>query len=188
MDAKGELLRGLQGTRVGLLGKLEGLGEYDLRRPLVPTGTNLLGLVKHLAGLEYGYLGEAAGRVPAVRPSWFREDVSTEIDMWATPDESSEYVVDVYRRLAAHSDRTVADLELDSPAYVAHWADGHRETTLGVLLIRMLAETSQHAGHADILREQLDGGLGGGTTVAADAAFWNDRRAQVQAAADHFRP
>ncbi|MBP2353847.1 hypothetical protein JOF29_004957 [Kribbella aluminosa] len=178
----------LQETREALVGKLEGLGEYELRRPLAPTGTNLLGLVKHLAGLEHGYLGEAVGRVPAVRPSWFRDDVSTEIDMWATPDESSAYVVGVYREIAAHSDRTVADLELDSPAYVAHWADGHRETTLGVLLIRMVAETSQHTGHADILREQLDGRLGGGTTVAADEAFWNDRRTQVQAAADHFRP
>ncbi|HZX03113.1 DinB family protein [Kribbella sp.] len=188
MDSKGELLGVLRGMREVLLGTLEGLGEYERRRPLAPTGTNLLGLVKHLAGLEYGYLGEAVGRVPAVRPSWFREDVSTEIDMWAMPDESSAYVVGVYRELAAHSDRTVEDLELDSPAYVAHWADGHRATTLGVLLIRMVAETSQHAGHADILREQLDGRLGGGRTIAAEEAFWSDRRAQVQAAADHFRP
>ncbi|MGZ0149815.1 DinB family protein [Kribbella sp. WER1] len=186
MDSKAELLRVLQGTRLTLLGKLDGLGEYDRRRPLVPTGTNLLGLVKHLAGLEYGYLGEALGRMPPVRPSWFRDDVSTEIDLWATPDESSEYVVGLYRELAAHSDRTVADLELDSPAYVAHWAEGHRDTTLGVLLIRMLAETSQHTGHADILREQLDGRLGGGAAVADDPAFWNDRHAEIQSAADHF--
>ncbi|WP_238150742.1 DUF664 domain-containing protein [Kribbella sindirgiensis] len=93
----------------------------------------------------------------------------------------------MYRQACAHSDVTVGSLELSSPGYVAHWADGDRETTLGVLLIRMVAETSQHAGHADILREQLDGRIGGNTTVAADAAFWDNRRAQVQAAADHFR-
>lgn len=188
MDPKDELLRVLQGSRAAMLGKLDGLPEYDRRRPLTPTGTNLLGLVKHLAGLEYGYLGEALGRPPAERPSWFRDDPYTEIDMWAMPDESSEYIVGVYEQVGAHSDRTVADLELDSPAYVAHWADGHRDTTLGVLLIRMVAETSQHTGHADILREQLDGRLGGDGSVAADEAFWRERRSQVQAAADHFQP
>jgi hypothetical protein len=188
VDPKGELLRVLRVGRAVLTAKLDGLSEYDVRRPLAPTGTNLLGLVKHLAGLEYGYLGEAFGRPPVERPSWFRDDPFTEIDLWATPDESREYIVDVYRQACAHADATVTSLELNSPGYVAHWADGHRETTLGVLLIRMVAETSQHAGHADILREQLDGRIGGDTTVAADAAFWDDRRAQIQAAADSFRP
>lgn len=188
MDLKGELLRALQGSRAAMLGKLDGLPEYDQRRPLTPTGTNLLGLVKHLAGLEYGYLGDAFGRPPVERPSWFRDDPYTEIDMWATPDESSEYIVGVYEQAGAHADRTVADLELESPAYVAHWADGHRETTLGVLLIRMVAETCQHTGHADILREQLDGRLGGDRSVAAEEEFWRERRSQVQSAADQFRP
>jgi hypothetical protein len=185
VDPKAELLRALQGSRAVVTAKLDGLSEYDVRRPLAPTGTNLLGLVKHLAGLEYGYLGEAFGRPPEERPSWFRDDPSTEIDMWATPDESREYVVDVYRKACAHADTTVTSLELSSPGYVAHWAS---ETTLGVLLIRMVAETSQHAGHADILREQLDGRIGDdGATVPADAAFWDERRAQVQAVADRFR-
>ena len=185
MEPKTELLRVLQAGRAVMLAKVDGLGEYDVRRPLTPTGTNLLGLVKHLAGLEYGYLGEAFGRPPVERPSWFRDDPYDEIDMWATPDESREYVVGVYRQACAHADVTVDSLELSSPGYVAHWAD--RETTLGVLLIRMVAETSQHAGHADILREQLDGRIGGEATVAADVAFWDARRAEVQAVADHFR-
>lgn len=175
---KSELLRVLQVSRTSLLSKLDGLQEYDVRRPLTPTSTNLLGLVKHLAGLEYGYLGEAFGRPPVERPSWFRDDPSTEIDMWAAPDESRGYIEGVYRQAWAHADATVGELDLDSPGYVAHWADGGRETTLGVLLIRMVAETSQHAGHADILREQLDG---------ASSAFWEERRVQVQAAADVFR-
>src|ERR1700689_2210756 len=61
-DLKEELHRKLKAGRAALLSRLEGLGEYDLRRPMTPTGTNLLGLVKHLAGLEYGYLGESPGR------------------------------------------------------------------------------------------------------------------------------
>jgi hypothetical protein len=140
VDLKSELLSVLHGGRATMLAKLDGLSEYDRRRPATPTGTNLLGLVKHLAGLEYGYLGTSFGRPPAEPPSWFRDDPYSEIDMWATPDESSAYITTVYRQACAHSDTTIAELDLDSPGHVAHWPDGHRETTLGVLLIRMLAE------------------------------------------------
>jgi hypothetical protein len=98
IDLKAELLRVLQGSRAVMLAKLDGLSEYDRRRPSTPTGTNLLGLVKHLAGLEYGYLGDPFGRPPVERPSWFRDDPYAEIDMWATPDESSEYITGVYRQ------------------------------------------------------------------------------------------
>lgn len=188
VDLKAELLSVLQRGRAVMLTKLDGLSEYDRRRPSTPTGTNLLGLVKHLAGLEYGYLGEAFGRAPSERPSWFRDDPYAEIDMWATPDESSDYIAGVYRQACAHSDRTITELDLDSPGHVEHWADGHRGTTLGVLLIRMVAETAQHVGHADIIREQIDGRLGDDeATVDADAIFWRDRRSRVQEAADHYR-
>ncbi|WP_020385417.1 DinB family protein [Kribbella catacumbae] len=181
VDLKDELLKALQASRAVMLAKLDGLSEYDRRRPATPTGTNLLGLVKHLAGLEYGYLGDSLARPPVERPSWFRDDPYDEIDMWATPDESSDYIVGVYRQACAHADLTVADLELDSPAQVSHWPDGHQKTTLGVLLVRMLAETSQHAGHADIIRELTDG------QTSADEASWDDTRTKVQQAADHFR-
>jgi uncharacterized damage-inducible protein DinB len=173
---RAELLKALQRSRAVVLAKVDGLSEYDRRRPLTPTGTNLLGLVKHLAGMEYGYLGEAFGRPPTERPSWFRDDPSTEIDMWATPDESSEYVVTVYQQACAQSDRIVDELDLDSPAHVAHWAEGHQETTLGVLLILMVNETAQHAGHADIVRELID-----------DEPSWRDRRSTIQQAADVYR-
>lgn len=99
-DLKAELQAGLRSKRAIMLAKLDGLSEYDQRRPLTPTGTNLLGLVKHLAGLEYGYLGESFGRPPAERPSWFRDDPWSEIDMWATPDESSSYITGVTGRRA----------------------------------------------------------------------------------------
>src|SRR5258708_19075677 len=88
-DLKAELLAPLRGSRAAMLARLIGLSEYDRRRPLTPTGTNLLGLVKHLAGLEYGYLGESFSRPPIERPSWFRDDPCSEIDMSAAPGESS---------------------------------------------------------------------------------------------------
>ncbi len=129
-DIKAQLLASLRGSRAAMLANLDGMSEYDQRRPLTPTGTNLLGLVKHLAGVEYGYFGESFGRPPVERPTWFRDDPYTEIDMWATPDEPSDYITGVYRKACAHADATIADLELDSPGHVAHWAEGHQETTL----------------------------------------------------------
>lgn len=76
---------------------MEGLGDYDLRRPLTPTGTNLLGLVKHLAGLEYGYLGDCLGRPAQERLSWIEDgSVGEGADMWAQPAESREYVIGLY--------------------------------------------------------------------------------------------
>jgi len=187
IDLKAELWAPLQGSRAVLLAKLDGLSEYDRRRPLTATGTNLLGLVKHLAGMEYGYLGDSFGRHAYERPSWFRDDPYTEIDMWATPDESSDYITGVYRQACAHADVTIAELELGSPGHVAHWAEGSQETTLGVLLIRMVAETAQHAGHADIVRELIDGRVGADGSVAADPTYRRDQRSKVRAAADYFR-
>lgn len=187
-DLKAGLLARLRNGRTVMLAKLDGLSEYDRRRPITPTGTNLLGLVKHLAGLEYGYLGESFGRPPPERPSWFREDPYTEIDMWATPDESSDYIAGTYRQACAHADVTVDEFGLDSPGRVAHWAEGRRETTLGEVLILMVGETAQHAGHADIIRELIDGQIGAANgSVATDQEFWRDQRSGAQAAADHFR-
>jgi hypothetical protein len=91
VDAKAELLKALHGSRAAMLATLDGLSEYDKRRPLTPTGTNLLGLAKHLAGMEYGYLGEAFGRPPVERPSWFRDDPYAEIDMWATASRTRRW-------------------------------------------------------------------------------------------------
>ena len=188
VDLKAELHRKLRASRAGLLSKLDGLGEYDLRRPMTPTGTNLLGLVKHLAGLEYGYLGEAFDRPAPETLAWVEDGSIWEgADMWATPDESSEAIVGLYQRACAHADRTVEALDLDAPGSVAHWPDDRKDTTLGVLLIQMVAETARHAGHADIVRELVDGTAGPDQDGLSDAE-WRDYLASVRAAADRFRP
>jgi hypothetical protein len=185
-DLKQELHRKLQASRAALLSKLDGLGEYDRRRPMSPTGTNLLGLVKHLAGVEYLYLGEALGHPAPEAMPWFEDgSVWQGADMWARPEEPSEYIIGLYRRACAHADRVITGLALDAPGSVAHWPAGQRETTLGVLLIRMATETAQHAGHADIIRELIDG-TGGPGQDALDEPAWQAYLAQVQAAADAF--
>jgi Protein of unknown function (DUF664) len=185
---KDELHRKLAAGRAALLSRLDGLSEYDLRRPMTPTGTNLLGLVKHLAGLEYGYLGESFGRPAPETLSWVEDgSIWQGADMWATPDQSSGYIVGLYRRACAHADLVTENLDLDSPGFVAHWPDGQRDTTLSVLLIRMVAETAQHAGHADIVRELIDG-TGGADQDAATDEEWRQYVARVRAAADAFAP
>ena len=155
---------------------------------MTPTATNLLGLVKHLAGLEYGYLGESFDRPPPETLPWVEDgSIWDGADMWATRDESSEALVALYRRACAHADRSIQALPLDAPGSVAHWPEDRRDTTLGVLLIRMVAETSQHAGHADIVRELIDG-TAGPHQEELSAAARRDYLARVQAAADRFRP
>jgi Protein of unknown function (DUF664) len=187
-DLKEELHQKLQASRAVLLSKLDGLSEYDRRRPMSPTGTNLLGLVKHLAGLEYGYLGEAFGRPAPEAMPWIEDgSIWQGADMWATPEESSEYIIGLYQRACAHADRVITGLALDAPGSVAHWPAERRETTLSVLLIRMTAETAQHAGHADIIRELIDG-KGGPDHDAIDESAWQAHLAQVQASADTFAP
>ena len=185
-DLKEELHRQLQDCRAVLLSKLDSLSEYDRRRPMTPSGTNLLGLVKHLAGLEYSYLGESFGHPAPERMSWIEDGSIWEgADMWAKSDESSEYITGLYRRACAHADGVIAALDLEAPGSVAHWPEDRRNTTLGVLLIRMAAETAQHAGHADIVRELIDG-KGGPDQDAFDESTWREYVAQIQTAANTF--
>lgn len=181
----------LQRGRDALLWKLDGLSDYDVRRPMTPTGTNLLGIVKHVASTEAGYLGECFGRRFDEPMPWFEEDAEANADMWATEDESREYIVDLYRRVWAHSDETLDALELDAIGNVPWWPPERREPTLGHVLIHMIAENERHAGHADIVRELIDGKVGlrpGNSNVApGDEQWWADYRRRLEQVAAGFR-
>ncbi|MEU7896116.1 DinB family protein [Nonomuraea sp. NPDC049152] len=159
-DPKADLHHYLQDARATLLWKLDGLSEYDIRRPLTPTGTNLLGLVKHLTGVEVGYLGYVFGRHFDEPVPWIGPDVEANVDMWATPEQSREYIVGLYQRAWAHSDATIKTLELDAVGHVVWWPEEHREATLHRVMVHVIAETHRHAGHSDIVRELIDGATG----------------------------
>ena len=177
----------LQQSRDAVVWSLDGLSEYDVRRPLVPSGTNLLGLVKHLSGIELGYLGASVGRPSPVALSWEDDgSVWDGADMWATADQSRDQLLDLYRRAWRHSDESLASIPLDAPASVAWWPEERRATTFGHLVARVVAETAQHAGHCDIVRELIDG-RGGRDASTLDDAGWAAFVGRIQASADTFR-
>ncbi|KQT91136.1 hypothetical protein ASG49_12480 [Marmoricola sp. Leaf446] len=184
-----ELLLGyLHRARTNLLGALEGLSDHDVRRPLTPTGTSLLGLVKHVATVEAGYLGGCVGRpFPEVLPWDTDEGYAEAADMWATAEESRAGLLGLYGRTSAHGDASVRALGLEAPATVPWWPEERRRTTVGWVLVHLLEETAQHAGHADVLRESVDGRGGADRDELGDDGWWQAHVARVQAAADAHR-
>jgi hypothetical protein len=120
-DLKANLQFYLQTARQALLWKLEGLSEYDARRPMTSSGTNLLGLVKHVASVESGYLGDTFWRPAPESLPWLEADAEPNADMWATAGESKESIVDLYHRVWAHSDATIDALALDDIGRVPWW-------------------------------------------------------------------
>jgi len=186
-DIKETLHTRLDVVRAALLAAVEGAAEYDLRRPSTPTGTNLIGLVKHLVGVEHVYLSESFGRPAPDVLSWNEDGSVWEgADMWLTADESSDEVLALYRRACAASDATIDALDIDTPGRVPHWPEEKADTTLGYLLAWVLAETAQHAGHVEIIRELIDGRAGSDT--ATSATDWTTYVDRIQAAADAHRP
>lgn len=166
--------RHLQDVREAVLWKLEGLSERDARRPLTPTGTNLAGLVKHCANVEYGYFGPTFGRTwagdheagagtargdSAGLVTDEQYDADPQADWFLTADESVTGVVDLYRRVWTFADETL-DLPLDTTGRVPHWPAERSAVTLESIAWHVVIDLTRHAGHADILREGLDGVVG----------------------------
>ncbi|WP_020123671.1 DinB family protein [Streptomyces canus] len=186
-NPKADLLRYLQEARDALVWKLDGLSEYDIRRPLTPTGTNLLGLVKHVASVELGYFGDTFGRpfFDEQPPTWwYTQDAEPNADMWATADESREDIVGLYRLAWQHSDSRIAMLPLDAVGRVPWWPEERREATLHHILVRVISDTQRHAGHADIVRELIDGSVGcsqgKGDLPPGDQAWWAGYRSRLE--------
>jgi hypothetical protein len=185
-DHKAVLHEYLQSGREVMLWKLDGLSEYDMRRPLVPTATNLLGLVRHVASSETGYFGSVFGR-PFPEPLPWREDGEPNGDMWVRSHETTDSVVEFYRRVWAHSDATIDALPLDAIGEVPWWPEGNRDVSLHQTMVHVLSDLYRHAGQADLLRELLDGAIGAdrrwSNLPQVDATWWANHRDKVEAAA-----
>jgi len=185
MDIKTVLHDGLRQAREDLVAKLDGLGEYEVRRPMTPTGTNLLGLVQHVGIASLGYLSIVFDRDPGVDvvAMWGLDDE----ELWVKPTQSRQSVLDLYAHAARVSDDTIEALDLDSPGVVPWWPPDIRHVTLGRILVHLIQEISRHAGHADIVRELIDGQAG---RYAGDPSMtirtkqqWGSRWSQIDQAA-----
>jgi uncharacterized damage-inducible protein DinB len=186
-DPKDDLHRYLRRAREALLWKLEGLSEYDARRPMTPTGTNLLGLVKHMSGNEAGYFGETFGRPFPDQPAWMTDMSEPNIDMWAAADETREQIIGLYQRASAHADETISSLTLESIGHVPWWPADRNAVTLHRILVHMTTETNRHAGHADIVRELIDGAAGlmkaNDNMGSQDPQWWTQYRERLESVA-----
>lgn len=183
-EPKADLHRYLQDARDAIVWKLDGLSEHDIRRPMTPTGTNLLGLVKHLTAVEVGYLGYVFDRPFDEPMDWIGPDAERGAGWWATAGQSRDYLVELYRRAWTHSDATIEGLGLDAVGRVVWWPEAHHQVTLHRILVHVIAETHRHAGHADIARELIDGAVGkhpdADDMVPADKAWWENHRDHLE--------
>ncbi len=149
----------LQGARDTLIWKVDGLSERDQRLPRTPTGMNLLGIVKHALNTEVLYFGPVFGREwPTPEELAPTDGTDPQADWYATAQESAEGLIDLYRRVQDFADETIDALPLDAIGTVAHW--GGAEVTLHEIMVDKTVDLQRHAGHADILREQIDGSTG----------------------------
>lgn len=190
-DLKAILHTKLREQRDALRLKLDGLSERQARLPRTPTGTNLLGLLKHVACCEADYFGTVFDRPIDLAMPWDAPGASVDdgLDMFATEDESMADVIGFADQCFAHADTTIEALPIDAPGVVPWWRPEMRNVTLGQVLNHMALDSARHAGHADILREQLDGAAGlrwpGDNLPEGDSEGWARYCARLQAIAEN---
>jgi len=138
-----------------------------------------------------GYFGDCFQRPFDQVLPWLQDDAEPNADMWATAEESREDVVDLYRRVWRHSDATITALALDAAGRVPWWPSERREVTLHRVLVHVVAETDRHAGHADVVRELIDGSAGlregNGNLAPGNRAWWQEYRRRLQDVAEEAR-
>ena len=139
--------------RATLLMKIDGVSDTDLRRPMVPSGTTLLGLVKHLAYVERWWFRRVFLDRDVSFP-WTDDD--PDADFRIEDDETTEDIVRLYQGECEENNAVVRDASLDDMAKF----EPRSEFSLRWILTHMIEETARHNGHADILREQIDGSTG----------------------------
>ena len=143
---KENLQASLDRHRDVVLWKLDDLNDEQLRRPMTPSGTNLLGLTKHLAAVEYAWFCQTFGR--KTEPLPFDEN-DENADLRVIPEETTADIVAFYGRARAAADKVIHELNLDDVG-TAWFGD---TVSMRWVLLHMIEETARHAGHMDILRE-----------------------------------
>lgn len=192
LDPEAALHHYLQEARDAVLWKLEGLGERDVRLPRTPTGTNLLGIVRHCANVEIGYFGPTFGRAwPDPSEPLFvsddEADTDPQADWWVPADISTGEVVDFYRRAWVFGDATIDALPLDAVGSVPWWHEERRTVSLQRVIQHVTSDTARHAGQADVIREEIDGAAGlKPTATNLPDLDWGAYVSRLTAVADQF--
>ncbi|HEY3059908.1 MAG TPA: DinB family protein [Chloroflexota bacterium] len=150
---KDSLFASLERHRDAVLWKVENLDDAGLRRSVTPSGTNLLGLVKHLGAVEYAWFCETFG-VPTEPLPFDEQDENA--DLRVRPGETTQDVLAFYARARAAADQTIAAHDLNDLGRA--WFG--ESVSMRWVLIHMIEETARHAGHMDIVRELIDGKTG----------------------------
>ena len=182
----------LDGVVEVLLWKTSGLDERALRWPRTPTGVSLLGLLRHCANVELGYLGDSFGRPlppPEERVLVPMEDFDADpqADWWVPAEIPAHEVTGFARRVHEHVSATL-DEGPDLPGRVAWWPPERAQVTLGHVLDYVNADLLRHAGQADVLRELADGAAGispGGAFVPTEVD-WPAYVARLRGIAEGF--
>jgi hypothetical protein len=190
-EPKAALRHYLQSSRDALLWKLDGLGQRDLRMPRTPTGTNLIGIVKHMANVEIGYFGDTFGRAWPTPEEQITEDdfeVDPQADWYATESETCDDIIDLYRRVWRFADATIEELPLDALGRVAWWPEDRNTVSLERIIVHVIVDLARHVGHADILREGIDGeaGLRVGVSNLPEEQDWPAYVAKLTHLAERF--
>jgi uncharacterized damage-inducible protein DinB len=190
-EPKAALQQYLSAVRDGLIWKLDGLSEREARLPRTPTGNNLLGVIKHCLNVEAGYFGLTFGRAfpsPDELVPMEAYETDPQVDWYATADETKDGLLDLYRRVGRFADETIDELPLDAPGRVPWWSPEKQAVTLHRIIIHVTCDLARHAGHADVMREQLDGavGLGQANPNVPDAYDWPAYVDRLTALADRF--
>lgn len=190
-EPKSALRHYLQSNRDALLWKLDGLSERDLRMPRTPTGTNLIGIVKHMANVEIGYFGDTFSRewpTPEDRVLEEELEADPQADWYATEGETCDGIIDLYRRVWSFADATIEDLPLDALGRVPWWREESNPVTLERILVHVIVDLARHVGHADILREGIDGvaGLRADVSNLPEHQDWAAYLAKLTSLAERF--
>jgi hypothetical protein len=142
--------------REAVKAKVRGVSEEDARRELVPSATTLAGLIKHLCRVEVSWFQHRLAQIPSGDLPVLRWIDEPDGDFRVAPNETVETLIAQYDEQCALSRQTAAKYQLTD--VVPHPYLG--EVSLRWIYVHMIEETARHAGHADILREQIDGTTG----------------------------
>lgn len=139
--------------RATLLMKIDGLDDEQVRRQMTPSGVTLLGMVKHLAYVERDWFARVFAGQDVDFP-WADDD--PDADWRIEPSDTTQGIIDLYRREIDRSRALAAGASLEETAR----RNDQGTISLRWLLIHMIEETARHNGHADLMREAIDGATG----------------------------